>query len=299
MTFGEKLKGLRKQVGLSQEQLADRLNVSRQAVTKWETDAGVPDIENIKAISSLFNVSLDELLSKEEITDKPIVHLYESVTEYDIDEQKRFDMKFGGGRKLTLSGYKGEKLRVRLVSNSLSTIKSDFKVKIDDIKRRIDVDVIRKNGITEAMAKTAVDIFVEIPSPYIGKVECAVNAQMVEINSIECESIELDVKTPHIQLENVSGTVEINCNLDMNVFCRTLDGEVDINQLSATSRIYVPNDTMFTAVKKGIATSIFYEKDGKQVEPFSTPNAQNIIVLNGIKSELIICTGSEKEKKYE
>ena len=50
MTFAEKLKSLRKQASMSQEQLAEKLGVSRQAVTKWETDTGIPDIENIKLV---------------------------------------------------------------------------------------------------------------------------------------------------------------------------------------------------------------------------------------------------------
>ncbi len=294
MTFAEKLKSIRKQAGISQEQLAEKLSVSRQAVTKWETNAGIPDIENIKAISALFDISIDELLSNERGAKNPAEYLFESVTEYDIDEPKRYDMKFGGAKQFLLSGYAGEKIRVRLVSNTLSTLQNDFKVKIDDIRKRIDVDVNRKNGVTEAAAKEAVSIFVQIPSPYIGKIECAVHAETVEIRSLECDSIELDVKTPNIILEDISGTVEINCNLDMEVVCRSLKGEVDINQVSATSRIRVPEGVAFTAVAKGIGTSIFYEKDGKQTEAFSVPDAENIIELNGIKSELIICTDRER-----
>lgn len=64
MTFAENVKMLRKQAGMSQEQLAEKLGVSRQAVTKWETGAGIPDIENIMAISALFDISIDDLLSK-------------------------------------------------------------------------------------------------------------------------------------------------------------------------------------------------------------------------------------------
>lgn len=78
-------------------------------------------------------------------------------------------MKFGGAKQFVLSGYEGEKIRVRLVSNTLSTLQNDFKVKIDDIRKRIDVDVIRKNGISEATAKETVSIFVQIPIPYVGK----------------------------------------------------------------------------------------------------------------------------------
>ena len=294
MTFAEKLKSIRKQAGMSQEQLAEKLSVSRQAVTKWETDAGIPDIENIMAISALFDISIDELLSNERGAKKPTDYLYESITEYDIDEPKRYDMKFGGVKQFQLSGYEGEKIRVRLASNTFSTLQNDFKVKIDDIRKRIDVDVNRKNGVSETTAKEAVSIFVQIPSPYVGKIECAVNAETVEIRSLECDSIELDVKTPYIALADVSGTVEVNCNLDMEIVCRSLNGEIAINQVSATSKIHVPEDTVFTAVTKGIGTSISYEKDGRQTERFDTPDAENIIELNGIKSVLVISTDRER-----
>ena len=66
MTFGEKLKQARLDAGLSQEQLAEQLSVSRSAVAKWETDKGLPDIENLKGISRLLNVSIDSLLSGDE-----------------------------------------------------------------------------------------------------------------------------------------------------------------------------------------------------------------------------------------
>ncbi len=290
MTFAENLKNIRKQAGMSQEQLAEKLGVSRQAVTKWETEVGIPDVENIIAISALFDVSMDALFSRERSLQKTDAFLFESVTEYDIDEPKRFDMKFGGAKQFVLSGCEGEKLRIRLASNTLSTLQNDFKVKIDDIRKRIDVDVNRRNGVSEAMAKEEVSIFVQVPSPYLGKIECAVHAQSVEVDSLECESVELDVKTPHIVLRDVCGTVEINCNLDMEVFCQPLQGEVDINQVSATSRLHLPADTAFTAVAKGIGTSISYEKNSQPTAPFDTPDAENIIELNGIRSELVICT---------
>ena len=151
MTLAEKLKSIRKQAGMSQEQLAEKLGVSRQAVTKWETDAGIPDIENVIAISALFDISIDELLSNEKGAKKLTDYLFESITEYDIDEPKRFDMKFGGAKQFVLSGSKSEKIRVRLASNTLSTLQSDFKVKIDDIRKRIDVEANRRNGVSAAI----------------------------------------------------------------------------------------------------------------------------------------------------
>ena len=66
MTLGEKIKKYRQARGLSQEQLSEKLSVSRQAVTKWESDKGIPDIHNLQAIAKLFNVSLDSLLAMDE-----------------------------------------------------------------------------------------------------------------------------------------------------------------------------------------------------------------------------------------
>ncbi len=65
MTFGEKLKEARKEAGFSQEQLSDKLSVSRSAIAKWEADNGMPDIDNLKAIAQLLNISIDDLLADE------------------------------------------------------------------------------------------------------------------------------------------------------------------------------------------------------------------------------------------
>lgn len=62
MTLSEKLQNLRKAAGLSQEQLAERLNVTRQAVSKWETGEGKPDIDNLLPLAKLLGTTVDYLL---------------------------------------------------------------------------------------------------------------------------------------------------------------------------------------------------------------------------------------------
>lgn len=62
MDFNNKLYDLRKKKGLSQEELANRLNVSRQTISKWEVGDSTPDMEKLIAMSDLFGVSLDELV---------------------------------------------------------------------------------------------------------------------------------------------------------------------------------------------------------------------------------------------
>ncbi len=290
MTFSEKLKSIRKKAGMSQEKLAEKIGVSRQAITKWETDSGIPDIDNMMALSELFNISLDELLSNEKTEKKQTDYLYESVTEYDIDNIKRYDMNLGGANTFVLSGYDGEKIRVRLASNTLSAIQSDFKVKIDDNKNHIDIDISRKNGMTEADAKEQVMILVLLPNKYINRIEATINSGKIEVKDLSCESLELETKTNNVVLDGFVGTLEVNCNLDMNIVCNSLSGSVEINQISATSRICVPENAEFFAVKKGIGTSISYEKDGRKTDSFSVEGAENVIELNGMKSELVIYT---------
>lgn len=65
MIMAEKLTELRKKYGLTQESLADELNISRQAISKWESAQSVPDLKNLEKISRLFNVSLDFLIKDE------------------------------------------------------------------------------------------------------------------------------------------------------------------------------------------------------------------------------------------
>ena len=67
MEFNEKLQRLRKQKGMTQEELAKKLYVSRTAISKWESGRGYPNIDSLRAIAKCFSVTLDELLSSEEL----------------------------------------------------------------------------------------------------------------------------------------------------------------------------------------------------------------------------------------
>lgn len=66
MSLGNNIYNLRSQSGLSQEDLAAKLGVSRQSVSKWETDASVPDVDKLIQLSKIFEITLDELVNGEE-----------------------------------------------------------------------------------------------------------------------------------------------------------------------------------------------------------------------------------------
>ena len=73
MTLGEKIREARRKCGLSQEQLAEKLSVSRSAIAKWETDKGLPDVGNLKVLARILNVSVDQLLDDAEPAEGPVI----------------------------------------------------------------------------------------------------------------------------------------------------------------------------------------------------------------------------------
>lgn len=88
MEFNEKLQGLRKNKGLTQEELAEALYVSRTAISKWESGRGYPSIDSLKDISKFFSVSIDDLLSGEKL-----LSLAEKENESNI--KNIYDLLFG------------------------------------------------------------------------------------------------------------------------------------------------------------------------------------------------------------
>lgn len=287
MSFADKLRTYRKHAGLSQEQLAEKLGVSRQAITKWETNSGLPDTENLIAVSALLNITIDELLSEKNADGA--IHSsdgeYKSVTEYDVDRPKRFDIKLGAAYEVTLEGNDGEKFIICL-SADIPTLQSDFKIKIDDNKNGIDAD-LNRNNISQALAKQKLKIAVVLPRKYAAAVELSAVTENLSLNGLDCD-LEFDGKTKTVNINNLTGNTEINCNYDMDIFCENICGNVQINQLSSTSRIHVPESPVFRAVKRGLGNNIYFEKCGVRCGAFCDDKADYEIELNGVKSELLI-----------
>ena len=103
MEFNNKLYELRKQKGFSQEELANRLNVSRQTISKWEVGESSPDMEKLVAISDLFEVSLDELVKGEESKiEEPSERIVKSELYSDIKEHVLTE----GNKKRATKGLK-------------------------------------------------------------------------------------------------------------------------------------------------------------------------------------------------
>ena len=92
MAFSEKLYDLRKKGGLSQEQLAEQLGVSRQAVSKWESGKAIPESDTLVSISEYFHVTLDYLMKENDIADlesEPVVSMNNEMPRTDSGKVKR------------------------------------------------------------------------------------------------------------------------------------------------------------------------------------------------------------------
>ena len=284
-----RIRELRKQAKLSQEMMAEKIGVSRQAITKWETGLGVPDIENLVAIADLFKLSLDELMGRD-IEHETLAkdYLYESVTEYDIDGKKNFDISFMGANKLKLYAYEGEKVKVILLSNTISDIQNELKTKIDDIKWKIDIDIKRVGNLSETVVKNELTIKILIPQLYMGEVELNGNTNILELKNLELDNIEFSGKSKEITLENIKSHIEIDTNEDAKLYVKNVEGALDINQLSATSKLYIASTDEFGFVTKGVLNKVLCKQDMLNIKEVSE-EPKLVIELNGIKSELSIC----------
>ncbi len=94
MNIGDKILELRKSKGYSQEDIANKLNVSRQTVSKWETNQSMPDFDKIIPLCDLFDITTDELLRNKVSTDK-----VKKDKDIDIDSENLEDVKFKNKKK--------------------------------------------------------------------------------------------------------------------------------------------------------------------------------------------------------
>ena len=109
MTLGEKIREARRKCGLSQEQLAEKMSVSRSAVAKWETDKGLPDVGNLKILARLLSVSVDQLLDDTDATDELVIREAYSLAAYGkgckkVKKDRVVREKFPDGKIYTLFG---------------------------------------------------------------------------------------------------------------------------------------------------------------------------------------------------
>lgn len=109
MTLGEKIRDARRRCGLSQEQLAEKMCVSRSAIAKWETDKGLPDVGNLKILARMLRVSVDRLLDETEEVEESVIREPYHLIAYGsgckkVKKDRAVREKFPDGKIYTLLG---------------------------------------------------------------------------------------------------------------------------------------------------------------------------------------------------
>ena len=289
MIFAEKLKTLRKEKNISQEQLAEKIHVSRQAITKWESGNGIPDIENLIAISALFNESLDSLLSEEKSLISKHEFLYESRTEYDLDSPKKIDLKLGAAHEVIIEKTNDEKILVIAASNKLSYLSQQVKVKIDEDKRRMDVIAKHSADLSEIAALENLFILVRIPVKFVADVELSGEFENLKIRDIIYDDIEFDGKAKNVFVTNASGHLELNTNSNLKIEVNQVRGKIDLNHFHAVSKVKFAEGQNYYLKNAGRFTR-FVDANGKVLAGKREKNdpaepVDLIVELNGWKAE--------------
>ncbi len=288
MDFGDKLKQYRLNEGLSQEQLAEKIGVSRQAITKWETKRGLPDVENMIILAELFKLTLDELVLEEvkKQEEKPTV--FESETVYDIDTQKHFDINLGGARKITLKTGVDEKIHILLSSDTISEIGSLFKVKLDEKRGKLDVELVNKKGVSRFEAQESVDITLLLPEEFTEHCEVSAGVKELFIEDLRLSRLEYDGDAEKIYIRDADGSIELTSKTDYEIWVLGNCTNLDVNQFKAKAVVHLENADNYKLLNNGRKCKLITRQNAEIIEFLANETAENIISTSGIFSELIV-----------
>lgn len=288
MNFSEKLKEIRKKEGISQEQLAEKIGVSRQAITKWETGKGLPDVENMVIIAEIFKTTIDELLMDSVTKEVPKTSKYTSETIYDIDCEKHFDINIGSAAAILLSSGDDEKLHIKLSSETLENLDSIFKIRLDEKKNKLDVICINKNKLSRYEAEESLTVEIALPDKYSVSCEIAASVKLLTIKNLHLNRLEYDGDAEHVMISDSSGSLELTAKTDYEITVDKITGRLDINQWKAKAIVHILEKSMVNVLNKGRKCNVYYMKEGKMTEYENDVDSENEISVSGIFSELIV-----------
>ena len=291
MDFGDRLKQIRTSQGLSQEQLAEKIGVSRQAITKWETKKGLPDIENMVILAEIFKVTLDELVLQESQRLERRQTLYESETVYDIDGDKHFDIRMGSARSVVITSGTDEKIHIKLQSETLENLASLYKIKLDEKRNKLDIDCIAKKGVTRYETEASVDVILTLPADYTSNCEIDASTKVLRIENLRLDRLEYDGDAQQVFIREVSGSVELTGKTDYDI---TLEGactKLDVNQFCANAIVHIDDPAAYKAENNGRKCSVVYRRNGAVCEEPLCTEGERVISVSGIRSEMVIDCG--------
>ena len=147
MNFGKKLLDARKNMNLSQEEVAEKLNITRQTVSKWESNETVPNINQVKLLAKIYKISLEELLNYNKIDEEieSIIKKTNTKTQDKINWTKVWSKKYP-----VLETYQN-KVNIKKYENDLNNILTELQTKYN--YNRLDAMLVLKDILAHAWNK--------------------------------------------------------------------------------------------------------------------------------------------------
>lgn len=281
--LSDNIRNLRKANGWTQEELADKLNVSRQAITKWESGAGTPDIDNLNALAKLFGITLDELMADGVKIKKDTT----SRTEFDAEKGDDFEINVGNAKTCDIGLIDGDKIIIEVFSDLETTVFPPAKVALKNGRRDNITDIKIKlvkgeNALTEREAKEHLSVKILLPAS-CGGAEIAGSVKKLYVHDFAVEKhIEFDGKADQAEIKNMKGHLELTSDTDTEVFYDGSMEKLDINQWKCLSVLYLAKGTKVNVYNKGRACKLQF--DGFE----NDDTAENKVEFNGYRSELTV-----------
>ena len=147
MNFGKKLLDARKKANLSQEEIAEKLNITRQTVSKWESNETVPNINQVKLLAKIYKISLEELLNYNKIDEEieSIIKKTNTKTQDKINWTKVWSKKYP-----VLETYQN-KVNIKKYENDLNNILTELQTKYN--YNRLDAMLVLKDILAHSWNK--------------------------------------------------------------------------------------------------------------------------------------------------
>ena len=239
-------------------------------------------------LAEIFKLTLDELVLEEvkKQEEKPTV--FESETVYDIDIQKHFDINIGGARTITLKTGADEKIHILLSSETLSELGSLFKVKLDEKKNKLDVELINKKGVSRFEAQESVDITLLLPERFTEHTEVSASVKELYLEDLRLSRLEYDGDAEKVYIRDTDGSLEFTSKTDYEIFVSGNCTNLDVNQFKAKTVVNLKNANNYKLLNNGRKCTLITRKNGETVEFSVNENAENTISISGLFSELIV-----------
>ena len=147
MNFGKKLLDTRKKANLSQEEIAEKLNITRQTVSKWESNETVPNINQVKLLAKIYKISLEELLNYNKVDEEieSIIKKTNTKTQDKINWTKVWSKKYP-----VLETYQS-KVNIKKYESDLNNILTELQTKYN--YNRLDAMLVLKDILAHAWNK--------------------------------------------------------------------------------------------------------------------------------------------------